>query len=349
MKKVTIVDIAKLAGTSTATVSRVLNKSNYPVKPYLKDKVLKIAEELNYSPNLVGKQLKTNKSNEIGVVIPNISNIYYSQLISGLEHILQENNFFILLCNTNGNADLEKKYLEYLYQKQVKGLIISSVGQDIDYLKFLQNNGMEIVSFEQDLDLNCAKINFDYFRGGYIAAKKFIEDGHRKIGFISAPLTRHSRIEIYNGFTACLKDYNIPKNNSYFKIGVLENEYSGGTFEYKNGKNLAKELLNEEVLPTALFCVNDMTAFGVMQQLQLSGFEIPADISIIGFDNVDISEIVNPSLTTIDQSTFEMGRLSANALMGLLQGETKNLYNILLQPLLVERNSTTNVSTNIFE
>ncbi|ARK32430.1 LacI family DNA-binding transcriptional regulator [Halalkalibacter krulwichiae] len=339
-KKVTINDIAKAANTSTATVSRVLNNPDYPVKESLRTKVMEAIEQLNYVPNLVGKQLKTNTSNEIGVIIPNISNPYYTLLISGLEYVIRQSEKYILLCNTNGDPELERKYLEYLYQKQVRGMIISSINPDVEYLRFLQKNHVQIVAFEQDLDLDCTKINFDYYRGGFLAAEHLIKRGHRDIGFISAPLSRHSRRKVYEGFQACLNQYGIKEQKEYIKIGSDQQEISGEMFEYQNGKNLASQLLSEKKLPTSIFCINDMTAFGVIQQLQNNGLKIPEDVAVVGFDNIDMCEIVNPSLTTIDQSTFEMGRLAAEALMYSMKNTSAAPTNNLLQPTLIERQST---------
>lgn len=339
-KKVTIKDIAKLANTSIATVSRVLNKDDYPVKDELRKKVLEAVDQLNYVPNLVGKYLKTNASNEIGVIVPNISNPYYALLISGLEYVVRQHEHYILLCNTNGDPKQEKKYLQYLYQKQVQGIIISSVNEDVTYLEFLQSNGMQIVAFDQDIDLDCTKINFDYFRGGYMAAEHLIKKGHREIGFISPPLSRHSRKNVITGFMACLDKYGIKENKNFIKIGAIEKGGSGEIFEYQNGKNLALELIGKKSFPTALFCINDMTAFGAIQQFQKNGIKIPEDIAVIGFDNIDICEMVTPSLTTIDQSTFEIGRLAGEAIMYSLKNKKKSTITNLLQPTLIEREST---------
>lgn len=339
-KKPTISDIAKLANTSVATVSRVLNDSGYPVRESLRKRVLDAAAQLNYVPNLVGKQLKTNTSNEIGVIIPNISNPYYTLLISGLEYVARQNGYYILLCNSNADPKVEKKYLEYLYQKQVSGIIISSINPDLKYLEFLQNNELEIVAFEQDIDLNCNKINFDYFRGGYLATEHLIKKGHRDIGFISAPLSRYSRTKVFEGFLACLDKYGVTVKKEFIRLAPSEKEVSGQIFEYQNGKNLVKDLLKERSFPSALFCINDMTAFGVIQQLQKNGIKIPEDVSVIGFDNIDISEMVTPSLTTIDQCTFEMGRLAAEALIKSIKDKTRKPVSTLLQPTLIEREST---------
>lgn len=344
-KKLTIKDIARLAGTSTATVSRVINNKDYPVKKELRDKVLKVVNESNYSPNLIGKQLKTNTSNEIGVIIPNISNLYYNHLISGIEYALRDSNYQIILCNTNGDKELERKHLESMYQKQIKGLIISSVNNDSGYLEFLQKSGMKIVAFEQDIALKCAKVNFDYFEGGYLAAEYFIKKGHTKIGFISAPLTLYSRKKVFEGFMSCLEKYGLKSESIITKISTKMEKKNHGYFEYENGKNLALKIIAEKELPTALFCINDMTAFGAIHEFIKEGYRVPEDISIMGFDNIDIAEMITPSLTTIDQSTLKMGELAAGKLLSIFENDNEmNCTVELLKPKLIERKSTSKLN-----
>ncbi|SFE21316.1 transcriptional regulator, LacI family [Lentibacillus persicus] len=343
MKRKTISDIAKLANTSTATVSRVLNNSNYPVSESLRKKVLNSATELKYVPNLAGKQLKTNESNEIGVIIPSISNPYYAKLISGIEYVASRWNKYILLCNTNEDSDLEKKYLEYLCQKQVNGVIISSIGENTDYLEYMKKIGIDIVAFEQDIDLECTKVNFNYYRGGYLAAKHLINNGHNDIGFISAPLNRHSRNKVFSGFMECLKEYNITPNDNFIKIGLDEKKITDTVFEYNNGRKIIASLLDKKAengLPSAIFCINDMTAIGVMQNLMENNIKVPDDISVMGFDNIDICEMITPSLSTIDQKTFQMGELAAQTLIHIIKEEESIPVSKLLEPYLVQRSST---------
>ncbi|WP_034601877.1 LacI family DNA-binding transcriptional regulator [Clostridiisalibacter paucivorans] len=336
----TIYDIAKLANTSTATVSRVLNDTGYPVKEELKKRVIKAAKELNYTPNLVGRHLKTSKSNDIGVIVPSISNPYYSLLVNGVENVARKRGYNILLCNSHRDPQREKDYLESLYQKQVEGIIISSITSDTEYIKKLQINGLKIAAFDQDIDLDCNKVNFDYYRGGCIAAQYLIDRGHRDIGFISAPLTRYSRKELFRGFADTLKINNIAIKKDLIKISEFEEETEDQTYEYKNGKQLVQQIIKKGNIPSAIFCINDMTAFGVIQGLQKNHIQIPQDVSVMGFDNITISEIINPSLTTIDQCTHEMGSLAAEVLINNIEDENKKYISTMLQPTLVVRNST---------
>lgn len=344
-KNATIYDIAKLAKTSTATVSRVLSNSGYPVKEDLKQRVLEAAKKLNYTPNLLGRQLKTNESLDIGIIIPSITNQFYPLLILGVEDVARKKGYNVLLCNSLRKPENEKKYLTSLFQKQIRGVIISSITKNQDYLRQLQQKGLKIVAFDQGISLDCSKISFDFCAGGYMAAEHLIKLGHKDIAFLSAPLTRPSRVQIYEGFMQCLKDNNIQQKKEYIIISEDEEESHDQVYEFKNGKELIRKMLGLSCpLPTAIFCINDMTAFGAIQELTNNKIYVPKDISIMGFDNIPTSEMITPSLTTIDQSAYEMGTLAAEMLINNLENENGRNVEIMLKPKLIQRNSTKNIN-----
>nr|PZN02653.1 MAG: LacI family transcriptional regulator [Bacillota bacterium] len=340
-KNATIYDIAKLAKTSTATVSRVLSNSGYPVSAELRQRVLEAAKKLNYTPNLLGRQLKTHESMDIGIIIPSITNQFYPLLLLGVEDVARKKGYNVLLCNTLRKPENEKKYLSTLFQKQIKGVIISSITKNQDYLKKLQQKGLKVVAFDQSIPIDCCKINFDFYAGGYMAAEYLIKLGHRKIAFLSAPLTRYSRIKVYEGFMQCMKDNGIEPNMDYVILSEEEEESHDQIYEFKNGKYLINKLLSSgKPMPTAIFCINDMTAFGAIQELTKNKIYVPKDVSVMGFDNIPTSEMITPSLTTIDQSAYEMGTLAAEMLISNLENSSDRNMEIILKPKLVERNST---------
>ena len=169
-KKATIYDIASEVGTSAATVSRVLSKSGYPVKEELSRKIFEAAGRMNYSTNMVGRMLKKSESKDIGVIIPTISNPFYPQMVLGIELEARHRGFNILLCNSFRDAATEKVYMESLYQKQIRGLIISSIDENHLFLKEMQENGVKIVVLDQgDQELKCGKVGFNYIQRGLIA------------------------------------------------------------------------------------------------------------------------------------------------------------------------------------
>jgi len=345
IKKSTIYDIAKAANTSVATVSRVLSNTDYPVKTELRERVLKEAKRLKYIPNLIGRQLKSKISNDIGVIIPNITNEYYPQLILGIEHVAREKGFNVLLCNSQRNPQNERNFLESLFQRQVKGIIISSLEKKYNFLQHLIANEAKIVLFEHDADIDCSKIIFNFEKGGYLAAKHLAELGHRKIAFFSAPLNKYSRLKVYNGFNEYLNSCGISLKKDYIFISEEEEKESHNEiYEYNTGKALVNKMLSKGNLPTAIFCINDMTAVGVAQELQRNNIRIPEDISIMGFDNIPLSQMISPSLTTIDQCTYKIGATAAEVLISFLNGDRKEDITLLFEPSLVIRDSTKEIS-----
>ncbi len=347
-KKATIYDIAQEAGTSTATVSRVISNSGYPVKDETRRRILETAKKLNYAPNMVGRMLKKNDSMDIGVIIPTISNPFYPQIILGIELEARRRGYNILLCNSFRDFTTEKKYIETLYQKQVKGIIISSIGDSHEFLREMQKRGLKIVTIDQEIQrLKCSKVGFNYIKGGLLATEYLISQGHRNIAFITSPLTRRSRREILEGYKLALLRNNIELKKENIIVADREEEYENVTYEFENGKGLAKSFLQLEDRPRAILAVNDMTAFGTIQELVSNGVKIPHDVSIIGFDNIEVSCMINPPLTTINQPAFETGKLACQLLLeNLKTGFENNGYEdvtITLEPSLVIRKSVTSI------
>ncbi len=344
-KKVTIYDIAREAETSTATVSRVLSNSGYPVKEEMRKKILLAAEKLNYLPNSLGRMLKKSESMDIGVIIPTISNPFYPQVILGIELEARRRSYNILLCNSFRDPDTEKKYITSLVQKQVKGIIISSIDENHMFLKQMIENEVKIVVFDQDIDrLKCNKVGFDFLKGGMIAVEHLIKNGHRNIAFVSAPLTRKSRRETMEGYKLALLKNELPFNENNIIISETEEEFENATYEFENGRGLVKKFLEIEERPTAIFAVNDMTAFGVIRELWNNNILVPDDVSVVGFDNIEVSTMINPPLTTVNQPSFETGRLACKTLLDSMEDSNYGEVSITLEPSLVERKSVKNIT-----
>lgn len=338
--RTTIKEIAKQANTSTATVSRVLRNSNYPVREELRQRVLDAAKEIQYTPNLIGRYLKNGTSHEIGVIVPTITNPYYSLLILGIESVLERNQYSMLLCNSFRNEAKEQTYVDLLMQKQVQGIIIASIAKNHDYLHDLISRGLELVTFDQDVsDLDCTKIIVDYEKGAYLAVQHLFAMGHEKIGFMSAPLTRKSRRSIHDTYVRSIRARGCRLEKEWIMINDAEVENPGEIFEFENGKMLGAQLAALKDRPTAVLVINDMTAYGVLHELDQRGIRVPDDVSLVSFDNVFFSQITNPPLTTISCSSDEMGRLAAEYLLKKLSGNSVLQASIILEPKLVERGS----------
>lgn len=340
-KPVTIYDIAKIVNASAATVSRVLSNSNYPVSSEMSKKIKAVAKELNYTPNMLGRQLKTNNSMTIGVIIPSISNPFYADVVLGIEEIARKNGYHVLLCNSHQNPNLEEEYLQTLLEKQVKGLILSSISNRKDVLQSYLDKGLNIISIDQMIDNpDVYQIGFDYRKGGYLACKYLIEQGHRSIGFVTAELDRPSRLGLFRGYQDALMESGISPLASWVQESkVSEGETYSSAFEFTNGKNLVRNLLHLDQPPTAIMTCNDLTAFGVINELGAEGIDVPGQISVIGFDNIELSQMLTPALTTVDLPKYEMGRFACKMLLDILIGTTIDVKEIVLQPKLIVRQS----------
>lgn len=335
-KPATIHDIALMANVSPATVSRVLSNSDYPVSQELQDRIRQIAEEVNYIPNMLGKQLKKNESTTIGVIIPSIVNPFYSFVIFGIEEIARKNDHTVIICNSLNNPDLEEEYIRTIMEKQIKGLIISSISEDRTLLRNCINMGLNVIAIDQTIEEdNVSQIKFDYRKGGYIGTKHLLERGHTKIVYLTSKLDRPSRKSIYRGYVDAMQEAGLEP--------ILEESNAGGlytsVYDFDTGKRLARKIIKSQSGPTAIFACNDMMAFGVINELSDRGINVPQDISVMGFDGIDFGLMIHPPLTTVKQPDYEMGKMSCKLLFDKLKGEDIPDYDVVLQPRLIERNS----------
>lgn len=299
---------------------------------------MEAAQKLKYSPNVLARSLKNNTSLDIGVIIPTISNPFYSSVILGIEKEVNKNGYNLLLCNTFRDVNKERRYLQSLYEKQVRGVIISPLGYENigEYIK----KGLSFVLLDQKIDnIECSIINFDCFKGAYIAVEYLIKNGHRKIAFASSPLTKWTRNETFKGYKMALMDNHIPIDDEYFLIGVHEEEEDEEGFEFKNGKLMADEFINRKLDATAVLAVNDMTAFGFIQQMAIHGKRVPRDLSVVGFDDISFARMFSPPLTTVQYPGYEVGELAAKLLFDRILGNNQSNMSINLHPKLIIRDS----------
>lgn len=339
-KPTTIHDIARLANVSSATVSRVLSNSDYPVSKELKEKIQRIAKETHYIPNLLGKQLKKNSSMTIGVIIPSIINPFYSSVLFGVEEVARQNSFTVIACNSLQDPALEDEYIRTMMEKQVKGLIISSISKDKELLKSLKDRGLNVIAIDQKIEEDgISQIEFDYHKGGYMATKHLLAKGHRRIGYVTSKIDRPSRRSIHEGYMEAMREAGL--------VTMVEespaDEVYNAVYEFDSGKRLTSKLLEHQEPPTAIFACNDMMAFGVINELSRRELQVPQDISVIGFDGIDVGQMIHPPLTTIKQPDYEMGKLACKMLLEMMGGDSP-IFDITLQPKLLERKSVQDIS-----
>jgi LacI family transcriptional regulator len=224
-KRATIRDVAQKAGTSITTVSRVINDVNYPVSAGLRERIRQIAKNLNYTPNSAARSLRKSLSRDIGVIIPNITNLFYPQTVLGIEAAIRGSGYHLLLFNTLRSRQLENEYLQMLWDRQVKGVIISAVENNIDNVQKYISKGMHFVLLDQMIESpSVPSINFDSRKGARIAVNHLIEKGHRRIALATTPLTRWTRQETQKGYVEALKAARIGYDKRLFFVSSAETE-----------------------------------------------------------------------------------------------------------------------------
>ena len=333
----TIKDVAEQAGVSITTVSHVINKTRY-VSNELIDRVYEAMRELNYRPNTLARSLRSGRTKTIGLVIPDISNMFFAEISRKIEDKGFEFDYSVVLCNTDDDPRKEESYIEVLLEKQVDGIIFISAGGAEENLEKPINLG--IPTIVADRDIQGAKsdvVMVDNLKGGYDAARYLISLKHKRIGCISGSSPVTPSAQRLGGYKKALSEVNIKIDDSLIETG---------DFRVEGGEVAMRNLLKIINPPTAVFACNDMMALGAMRAVNDCGLQIPEDISLIGFDNIPISKSVYPALTTIAQPIKEMADLIVGMLVNRITQKKNNRrtneeigeYNrIVLETRLIER------------
>jgi LacI family transcriptional regulator len=338
-KQATIRDVARLAGVSLATVSRVLSDGDYPVSAELKQRVRDAVAQLGYVPNTVARSLRQDVSRDIGLVIPNISNPFYLQTMLGINDALNKKDYSLILCNTMRNAQQERVYLRQLFERKVRGIILSSVDENADIVKEYGKKGMKFVLLDQKITgMESTGINFDSRAGARMATEHLISLGHSRIAFATMPMTRWTRTEMHMGYRDALVLAGLGYDSRLVYERMPEKLAAYADFELEAGKMIAESFLADGCPATAIVCINDMLAIGLIKTLKARGVRVPEDVSVFGFDDIPFASTFEPSLSTVHYPAIETGRLAAMMLMDTLEsGSGEMPVSMQLAPSLVIR------------
>lgn len=320
--KVTIKDIARLCDVSVTTVSRVINHKTDNIGVKTVERVEKKISELGYTPNSVARSMITGRSNTVGLVIPDVRNPFFSELARGVEDQMNEQQYGVLLCNTDSSLEKEKQYIDLLKGKVSDGMLFTTQNkyEFSHYFNELIHNNYPIVLIERYLE-GVDKLPGIYFdnRGG---AKKIcdfiIGRGHRRVACISGPLeTTNARMRL-DGYQDALNEAGI-----FFDQALVVT----GNYRYQSGYDCMKKILErnkawgEDKKVTAVFASNDMMAYGAYKALEEVGLKVPRDISLAGFDNIKFPDVFMPKLTTVELPAYDMGRRAAEMLITIMRKE----------------------------
>lgn len=344
-KRVTVKDVAKHANTSVATVSRVLSNVNYPISDELRQRVEDAAKALSFTSTSSSKQNKNSIRQDIGLIVPTISNPFYMLTIQGISAACDDNGYHLILCNSQRSIQNENRMLQELCARKVGGVIISSMNENSGALAEFVKRGMFFVQLDQQFENNgCFNINYDAGLGALLAIRHLQDNGHSRIAFVSTPLTRWTRKMIYDSYCEQMGKAGFEIENCPIFIKDADISIEWDNYEILAGQEAASEFANKDCNATAAICVNDMVAFGFINGLHMQGYRVPEDISVIGFDDIPFAETFIPALTTVRGASYEVGRLAAMMLIDRMQSSSGlTTMNMNLQPTLVERNTVRNI------
>jgi len=314
---ITIKDIARALGLSNSTVSRALQDS-YKISEPIKKKVQDYAREKNYRPNLVAQSLRNNKSRSIGISIPSIPNSFFAEVINGIESVAHDRNYHVSITQSLESYEREQENIEHLVWRSVDGLLISvsTETDNIEHLKKVHDRNIPIVFFDRVTDaINTHKVLADNAEGTYKATRHLIENGYKRIAHITSPPNISITKERLEGYYRALNEFNLQPDNDYIKYC-----YHGG-MNMNEVETVLEELLNLKNTPDAVIAASDRITIAVMALLQKRNIHIPDDIAVLGFTNFSSPEIFNPSLTTVKQPAFEMGKTATELLIELIESK----------------------------
>ncbi len=331
--QVTIKDIAEKLNISPSTVSRAL-KDHPDISEATKKAVKALAEELNYEPNAIALSLLSSRSNNIGLIIPEIVHYFFSQVISGIEDVANDAGYHIIICQSNESYSREVRNVQALLSSRIEGLLlsVSKETRNLDHLNNLQKKNIPIIFFDRvPFNYKADHVVINDFKGAYMAVKHLIKQGCRHIAHLGTSKDMGIGRERYNGYIQALKDQNLPVNEDL----IFECD------TYKAARLVTRKLVHGSHPVDGIFAVNDRTAIGALQTAKECGIKIPKEMAIVGFSNGIYSNMTDPPLTTVEQYGYKMGQDAMNMLLDrLFAKENYPAVRKVIEPELIIRGSS---------
>jgi len=334
--RATIKDVAAAAGVSTTAVSLVLNGKSGKISEKTRKQILDAVEKLNYRPNHIATSMVTKTTQTIGLVLPDISNIYFAELSKLIEQACYSYGYNVLYGSTHDMARRDIDYINIFLDRNVDAIIVilsNSIDDHVnDIQKIISTTDTPFIVVDRMLDINVGTtIVVDHKLGGYLATKHLINLGHRSIGCITGPKNVYSSIERLNGYMEALTEANIP---------IQENLIYEGNFHRESGMEALPYLLGRGV--TAIFAFNDMMALGVYKQASYYNLSIPDNLSLVGYDDIFVSDFITPPLTSVEQPVKKLADEAVKQVMKAIKNKPKkqNKELLVFDPVLKVRGST---------
>ena len=330
----TIKDIAKLAGVSVSTVSRVIN-NNYPVSDIARKKVEMVMQENNYRPNGVARSLRSNKTHMIALIIPELPNLFFMRAAKGLEQEMAKRGYSLAIASSGGKAVRERELIEMFMERRIDGLVIASVDSQNRSINYSIGMGVSVVIVDRNVTgVNASKVLWNNIEGSYQLTKFLMKNGHKRIGMINVSLKNQNGQERQEGYFRALKEAGLKIEKSLV---------SGSNHTVEQAYSCVKEMLMQPTPPTALYCGNGIVLEGALKALEELHLEVYKDISLVAFGNCDCNQFITPKITTAEQDCVEMGKRAGVLLNNLINGKKTEASEIILNTELVVRDSVRNL------
>lgn len=327
----TMKEVAQRAEVSVSTVSHVINETRF-VSEDVRSRVLAVIAELDYIPSAVARSLKHQRTRIVGMMTPNNSNPYFAEITRGIEDACFEAGFNVILCNSDDDPRKQTSYIRVLMEKQVDGLIITPSGADEDLGDLLSSARKPLLILDREVEnIEADFVTVDHELGGYLATNHLIELGHRHIACIAGPSHLSPAIQRLAGYRRALSSANLQLD--------ADNVVTSG-FTSASGYTAMQRLLAMNPKPTAVFACNDLTALGAICAATNAGLSLPKDLSIVGFDDIELAAFTSPPLTTVAQPKYQLGALAAGMLIDRIAQRREQPQRKILRPELRIRKST---------
>jgi DNA-binding LacI/PurR family transcriptional regulator len=327
----TIRDVAIKANVSVATVSRALNKPN-SLKPSTLEKVQKAMKVLEYTPNIIARSLKTKRSSMVGIIIPNILNLFFAQIVRGAERVLSEYGYFSVIFDSEEDSLKENRYLHEILERRFDGLIIVPSKENTEIPVIIKEKPFPVVFADRYFSKEYDSIKGNNYSGIYSLVSHLISRGYKKIGTITGPPETLPGRERHCAFIQSMSNHGLEVKEEYIKIG---------DFSIEDGYRKMKEIMNLEDLPEAVVMANNFLGVGALRAIKERGLKVPQDIAMVVFDEVYLADLADPPLTVVVQPAEEIGKIAANILIERINGDVSTPpREVILEPVLIVRGST---------
>jgi LacI family transcriptional regulator len=327
--RVTMADVAREAGVSLMTVSRVVNNKE-GISPATRQRIQAVIERLGYRPSNIARGLVTKRTGTLGLVVPDNANPFFSEVARGAEHVAYAEGYNVFLCNTEEDVERELTVLQSLEEKRVDGIVLCSSRLEEDALRAALAGHPAAVVINRQVEGDFGTVRIDDLTGGRLATQHLLQTGHQAIGYLAGPPASHSGQQRFVGYRAILDDAGLP---------YVPDRVRHCSPRVEGGYQTALELLTAHPELTALFCYNDLVAVGALQACAELALTVPDDLAIVGHDDIPLAALVTPSLTTCHVPRYELGGQSMRLLLDHVRNHPERCEEVVLRPELVVRAS----------